>query len=323
MVVQLGQERGGVDFVQPPGRLARLSGSVIDSAGSPLSNASVSIVSPSTGYVLSTPVKPDGSFSLQNVAAGEYGLAAVLRGPGPGDIEQTMLPITVTGEDVTGLLLQMTHGCRLLGRVVTEEGTAPPFPSSGIRVDPLPVMSGAPISIRNIGTQGIVKDDWSFEMTGISGSMLFRISRLPTGYMLKSVLLDGRDITDQPLDIKGTEDVSGLQVVITSHVTEVTGAPVDAKGQPVLEYAVVVFADDAARWKYPSRFLATGRPDQQGRFKIPNLPPGRYLAVALQYLEEGQWEDPEYLQALRQVATMFTLSAGETKTLDLKVNVPQ
>jgi hypothetical protein len=137
--------------------------------------------------------------------------------------------------------------------------------------------------------------------------------------MLKSVLLDGRDITDTPIDIKGSGDVDGLQVVITNRVTEVSGAVSDAKGHPVREYAVVVFADEAARWKWPSRFLATARPDQQGRFKIANLPPGRYLAVALDYLEEGQSEDPDYLETLRASATRFALADGETKTLDLKV----
>jgi hypothetical protein len=175
-----------------------------------------------------------------------------------------------------------------------------------------------PIRIENIGTQGIVNDDWTFEMNGIGGTMLFRPRQLPAGYTLKSVSLDGRDITDTPIDIKGSEDINGVQVVITNRVTEMSGTVSDTKGEPVREYAVIVFADDAARWKWPSRFLATGRPDQQGRFKISSLPPGRYLAVALEYLEEGQSEDPIFLEALRPLATSFTLGEGERKTLDLR-----
>jgi len=319
VTVRVGQERSGVDLTQPPGRLARVSGVVVDSAARPLAGTSVSIVSPSTGYMLSAPVKPDGSFLLSNVAPGEYFLAAIVRGPGIGDLQQTMLPITITGEDLAGLVLQMTPGSRVIGRIVSEEGTSLPSSPAGIRVDPLPMTTDVPIRIQNIGTQGIVSDDWSFEMRGLGGTILFRPSRLPAGYMLKSVLLDGRDVTDTPIDIRGTEDLTGLQVVVTSRVTEINGAPGDAKGQPVLEYTVLVFAEDAARWKYPSRFLATARPDQQGRFRTANLPPGRYLAVALEYLEEGQSEDPDYLEALRPLATRFTLGEGETKTLDLTV----
>jgi hypothetical protein len=280
---------------------------------------SVAIVSPSTGYGLFASVKPDGSFVLSNVAPGEYGLAAIVRGPGIGDLQQVMLPITITGDDVAGLALQMTPGSHVTGRVVGEEGTALPSSPAGTRVDPLPMPTDVPIRIQNIGTQGIVTDDWSFEMKGLGGTILFRPSKLPAGYMLKSVLLDGRDVTDTPIDIKGTEDLTGLQVVVTSRVTEINGTPRDAKGQPVPEYTVLVFAEDPARWKYPSRFLATARPDQQGHFKVANLPPGRYLAVAVDYLEEGQSEDPDYLEALRPLATRFALGEGETKTLELKV----
>ncbi len=320
ITVRIGQEQGGVNLMQPPGRLARISGAVVDVSGRPLASASVSIVSPSTGYVLSAPVRGDGTFEVKNIAPGEYGLAAVMRGPAPGDIRQAMIPLAVTGEDLSGFVLQMAPGSHLAGRIVTEEGGAPPFAASGgVRVDPFPLESDVPIRIQNIGSQGIVNADWTFEMNGISGTMLFRPSKLPAGYMLKSVLLDGRDITDTPLDIKGSGDIDGVQVVITDRVTELSGTVSDAKGQAVREYAVAVFAEDAARWKWPSRFLAAARPDQQGQFKISNLPPGRYLAVALDYLEEGQSEDPLALEALRPSAAQFTLGEGEKKTLNLKI----
>jgi hypothetical protein len=102
-------------------------------------------------------------------------------------------------------------------------------------------------------------------------------------------------------------------------VTQFAGAPVDGMGRPVVDYGIVVFADDATLWKYPSRFVATARPDQQGRFKITNLPPGRYLADALEYVEAGQEQDAEYLESLRPLATPFTLSWGDAKMLDLKL----
>jgi hypothetical protein len=131
--------------------------------------------------------------------------------------------------------------------------------------------------------------------------------------------LNGRDITDQPVDIKGTDDVANVEVVITSNVTEVTGTPVDTMGNPVFDYGVVVFAEDPALWRYPSRFVGAARPDQQGGFRITGLPPARYLAVAVQYLEAGQEQDPEYLESLRHLATPFTLSWGQATTLHLTV----
>jgi hypothetical protein len=320
VTVRMAQERAGTDFVQLPGRLVRVSGTVVDPQGRSQAPMMVMLMSTtSIGNMMNGTVKPDGSFTIPNVAPGEYALGATMTDPATSQMQSTTLMLTVTGDDVN-VTIPMSSGARVAGRVVTEDGSVPSFPPKGVLVMPKMVQSDVPFRLGgNIATFGALGDDWSFEWKGLGGTLLFRPSGLPAGYMLKSVLLDGRDITDTPLDIKGTEEVSGLQVVITGGITEISGAPTNAKGQPALDYSVVVFAEDAARWKYPSRFLATARPDLQGHFKIANLPPGRYLAVALEYLEEGQSEDPEFLEALRPLATRFTLAEGETKTLDLKV----
>jgi hypothetical protein len=68
-----------------------------------------------------------------------------------------------------------------------------------------------------------------------------------------------------------------------------------------------------------SRWVAGARPDQDGRFKISNMPPGSYYAVALDYIEAGAWGDPELLDRLKSSAARFTLTDGETEALQLKV----
>ena len=68
-----------------------------------------------------------------------------------------------------------------------------------------------------------------------------------------------------------------------------------------------------------SRYLASARPDQQGRFEVTKLPPGTYLAVALDYLEDGQGSDPEFLQQMRPYATPIQLGDGEQKNVTLQV----
>jgi hypothetical protein len=59
------------------------------------------------------------------------------------------------------------------------------------------------------------------------------------------------------------------------------------------------------------------RPDQDGRYRARNLPPGAYYAVAVEYIAQGDWFDPEVLERLRNGAEAFTLGEGETKSLDL------
>ena len=50
------------------------------------------------------------------------------------------------------------------------------------------------------------------------------------------------------------------------------------------------------------------------------LPAGSYYAIAVDYVEPGESNDPDFLERVRTKATTFSLNDGETKTLDLKLN---
>jgi hypothetical protein len=100
-------------------------------------------------------------------------------------------------------------------------------------------------------------------------------------------------------------------------LTEVNGTVKDSS-QPVKDYTVVVFADEPQKWTLPnSRYVSGTRPDQEGRFQVKNLPPGGYYAVAVDYLAQGEWFDPDVLERLKPKATSFSIDEGETKTLAL------
>jgi hypothetical protein len=137
--------------------------------------------------------------------------------------------------------------------------------------------------------------------------------------MLKAVTLNGQDVTDAPLDVAPGQHVTGLRVVITQKIGTVTGVVVDQRQQPVLDATVVWFPADENLRTFQSRFTRTARPDQQGSFRITALPPGDYLAVALQSLEDGQASDPEFLTGLEDLATRVSIDEGETKSLTLEL----
>ena len=82
----------------------------------------------------------------------------------------------------------------------------------------------------------------------------------------------------------------------------------------------MVFPQDREKWDSGSRYLRTGRPDQDGRFKITALPPGEYEAVALGFVEPGESSDPDFLDSVKSKATPFSINEGETKTLTLKLS---
>ena len=82
--VGVGQEVGNIDFALVPARTARVSGTVINAAGTPVANESVTLsqeVGAQGGFHLppsTAQTGPDGRFSVNNVQAGEYLVAVRL-----------------------------------------------------------------------------------------------------------------------------------------------------------------------------------------------------------------------------------------------------
>jgi hypothetical protein len=236
-------------------------------------------------------------------------------GPGGGESSQEFgsVPLTVTSEDMSNVLIVTTKGATATGRVVYEGGSKP-------TVNTLRVTAPSPDQDGPLGTLGgssSVTADGTFEFRGLAGRRIFRAANIPAGFVLKAVTLNGTDITDTGLDIRSADPISGLEVVLTSKTTEVNGS-VKAGNEPATDYTVIMFSDDPEKWRVPmTRHIASARPNQQGRFVVKHLPAGSYYALALEYIAQGDWNDPDVLDRLKSKATRFTVDEGEVKTLEL------
>jgi carboxypeptidase family protein len=332
LTLGVGHDATNISFALIPSRAARISGTAFDSAGRPLVGQSISIrqeiVGPSpaggTGTMVmmfstaGSAVKPDGSFTLNNVAPGDYFVEARTRNT--DEPELASVPVTVTGDDITGISLVTSKGATVRGQIVFDGGIPATVRPDAISVSQL---SLDPSRSSMTGIQPPrTNDDWSFEMKGIAaGLRTFRVQRAPASWVVKSVMLNGNDITDKGYEFKGTEEVSGLQIVLTSLISEVVGTVTDPKGNPAREYTLVVFATDRDLWTIPqTRFTKLGRPDQEAKFRVRGLPAGEYYAVALEYLEAGEEGDPELLERLKTNAQRFSVGEGETKSLTVKLS---
>ena len=140
--------------------------------------------------------------------------------------------------------------------------------------------------------------------------------------MMKTVLHDGRDISDMLVEPKTGEQMSSVQIILSNRVTTVAGQVVDDKGVPVADGLVLVFASQAEKWFENSRYVRATRPDEQGGYEIKGLPPGEYLAVAVDYVQEGMWNDPDFLESMRKSAQRLALSDGESRSISLRLISP-
>jgi hypothetical protein len=144
------------------------------------------------------------------------------------------------------------------------------------------------------------------------------IGTLTGDWTLKSVELNGRNLADDPIDVRHGETLNGVRVVLTNRPTHLRGALLDEQKQPA-DGTVVVFPEETSRWREDSRTVRAARPDQRGEFWIKGLPAGKYLIAAVDYVQDGQWYDPDFLADLRPGAQRLSLAEAESKRIDLTV----
>lgn len=318
----IGEEKA-IQFSLTSARLARISGTVATSDGRPAVGAQL-VLLPRTMMLTSIQTLgfagPDGSFSAPAVPPGEYSLEVRVMPRGGGQAEFASVPLDVGGPDVAGLRIITGTGTTVTGRVVFEgtsprTGTIQPPRAFAQRATPA---AGPTLAIGDSINNGVLDDEGNFTLGGVSGSNYFTVGNLG-GWTVKSVTLAGDDVTDQPVDFTGREAVSDLVITVTDKLTEITGVVTDARGQQAADYFVVILPADQKDPAQMARWVRGARPGNDGRYQIRGARPGRYLAAAVETLEQGRQFAPEFQERLRQVAREFSVREGESVTVDLRL----
>jgi hypothetical protein len=234
------------------------------------------------------------------------------------DFELARMDLTVGNDDVEGLTLVTAAGASVSGSIVTDSGEPFDIRPTQLQITARPANPDA--TAFGGGFAGSrVGDDWSFTLNNINDAVLIRTGGAQN-WNLKSVSINGQDITDTPMEFPPGSAVTGMQVVLTKKSTTLSGQVTDSKGTPVLDATVVIFPSNEKLWTYQSRFIKAARPDQDGQYRVTALPPESYLVVALQGLEDGQAGDPEFLATIKELATKLDLGDGESKAVDVKLS---
>jgi hypothetical protein len=264
-------------------------------------------------------VERDGTFRVPDVLPGSY-IVQVRSGFVPdgsaNDPEYASVPVAVRNDDVAGINLITQRGALLRGQVLFDSGEPPKDQTpEALRVVAFATGSEPALSI---GTT-TMRDDWSFEIRGVAATGLLRLAPTARGWWTKSVMVDGKDVTETPMMFEPGREYKAIQVTLTQKRAAVAGGVTDALNRPISSYAVVLFPEDRDLWFARSPIILAERPDANGRFTFESLPPGRFLIVAMPSLEAGREEDLELLARLAGRATALTLVEGETKTVTLRL----
>jgi 5-hydroxyisourate hydrolase-like protein (transthyretin family) len=307
-----------------PVRTVLVSGTAIDAEGRPMpgflmAEPSRSRVAAMNGRT--TLVQPDGSFRVGGLTPGEYRLVVrAIPMLGSSEAVTASAVVTVGVDDVTGVRVVAGKPVIASGKVVIREArAAQSLRPSALHV--IAILDDEMTEFSHGDAPPTVNDDWTFRVTLPPGRARLHVFGTPPGWDVKVVRSGGVDVTDVGLDVKPTEDLTNIEIELTNRVTETTGLVTDDRGEPVKDYAVVIFARDRQKWGASSRWIRTARSDQDGRFKIGGLPSGEYFACAVDFLEPGQERDLEFLDRIQTLATRFALDEGETHMLKLKLHI--
>ena len=265
-----------------------------------------------TTTIVDVNLAPDGTFSASNLVPADYLLTA------RGDTGFAMLRFRLAGEDLDGLVLAMHPQVPLRGRFTFDPKPPANLPPSTVQESALrPTLTEGSSMILPVAVAQ-VKNDWTFEIPGAMGTGVLRFARPPRDWFLQAILLDGVDITDTPVDFATVGD-RPLEVRLTQRATRVSGTVNDG-ARRAGTYVVVLFPEDRQQWTPYARTIASARPDQQGRFLIEGVPPGRYLLAAVEHLEPGEERYAGTLERLRGAATPIALAEAGTTTVELTLS---
>jgi hypothetical protein len=323
VAVAIGQEVPGLDLKLIPGLAARLTGVLLDASGRPMPSQEVvlSVITRTVGGAIqssgpggSARTDAQGRFEFTKLAPGEY----QAYGGSPSD--RVAAAVTVNHGETKQVTLAARRSVTATGMLVTDDGVKPPFAFSRLTVAPILADPDVVLLPWGSATPQPPQADGTFKFQSLESAYLFRVNGLPSGWMLKSVLLGDRDMVDAPMPFtRGMPDVEGLRLVLSHNGASIAGDVVDGRGRAAPDVTVIAFAENSAMWGLASRYIKTARPDGNGHFTIAGLPGGVYRVIARDGVTAGQWEDGEFLQTLIKEASRIELAEGLSGSIKLTV----
>ena len=251
VIVSSGQELVGIDLTLVDGETVTVQGRVISTVpGGGVAGSSVTIRSTSSvtrlPSSLSQQVDTEGNFEIRNVPSGSHRITATLPTSIGSDRYSTGMFLDVTNRDIENLVLVITPGFTVSGRIYAESPFDSVIESNSLAVvnpDRLLVILTPREGSNADRSVGRAKEDGSFVIEKVpAGTYQVRVSTGSPDFYVKRIRLGSEEISNDLIELVESPDGS-LDILLSANGGRVRGVATDGDGNPLVGTRVVLIPD--------------------------------------------------------------------------------
>jgi protocatechuate 3,4-dioxygenase beta subunit len=253
------------------------------------------------------PVTADGSFEFHHVLPGSYTINGRTNDEkGQSTARQS---VEVGDRDVNNVIVALRPANEISGR----------FSVTGSfqgRVKELRVSLQPDSGMMMGDASASAKDDGSFVLNGVSDDVYrITVGGLPSNAYIRAVRYGSEDIMQRGFDPAGGHE--SLDIIISADGGRISGLVSDKDQNAQSGITVVAVPDQPLRWI--SAGSKTISSDQNGRFNLQGLRPGRYRLYGFEDIEAGAYDDPQFMKKYLDSGKAVDVTENSQQTIDLTV----
>jgi len=258
-----------------------------------------------------------GSFEIEDVTPGPWFIQASVQDPTAN--LSSLTPFRVTSANVDGLVVTMTPGITIEGRIATEVGMKPVDLQPGSRVQLRQSTNGKPDSSVFAGgpPAQLVAPDGSFRFENVRyGEYIVGLLPSSTSYYVKGIQLGKEDVLNNPFIINGPI-ADPLKITLRTGGGRISGGVIDSKSVPVPGIQTVLIPEPDLRNRLD--LFRTAITDHKGKFALEGIPPGDYKIFSWEALEPAAYYDPDVLMKYEDQGRAVHVDETSSITADIKL----
>jgi len=261
------------------------------------------------GRAVTQVTDPKGTFEIRNVPPGPYVIVGFYNDQ-EGLSLTARATVDVGNANVEGVVVTFQPPFHVTGHVVVEANGDLGSAVVNVFLEP---KSGGP---RMGGGSAAVNDDLTFKVVNVAQDVFgVNVFGIPPGFYVKTIRMGEQDVTASGVDFTQGPPAGELTIVVNPNGEQIDGNVQNAKGENAAATMVTLIPEESAR--EIAGAYKTASTDQTGRFTIKGIRPGEYKIYAWEEIENGAYQDPEFMKPHESAGKTVSVKESGHETVQL------